>query len=215
MNDVSPGKLTLMIGALVTLAFSFLPWFSISVFGTSVSRSAWSSGMLPMATLAPILAFLAGGAVAVETFKLFALPEKIWEFTVDQMVIIFSAFTFLITLCYLVMDKGGADVGVGLILSFIGSAAMIAGYFMDRAGVGVNPNANAGGQNFGFPPPGQPNQPPAGQAPPFQQPPTQAPPAQAPPTQPPPMPQPQPEPPTQAPPTPPTEPPDQSGDGTF
>lgn len=167
MNDVSPGKLTMLIGAAVTFLFSFFPWFSISGFGSRFSRSAWQSGMFPMATWVPVFALLVGFVVAVQAFKFLELPEKLWEFTLDQVVLVLSIFATLLTVSYLITDKGGASIGFGLILCFLGTIAMVAGFFLDRAGVGVNPNAANGApfQQPGFPPVDQPNQAPYGAAP--------------------------------------------------
>lgn len=209
MNDVSPGKLTLLIGAAVTFVFSWFPWYSISGFGGDFSRNAWQSGTFPMATWAPVLAVVVGFIVAVQAFKFLELPEKLWEFTLDQVVLILSIFALLVTLSYLIVDKGGASIGFGLIVCFLGTIAMVAGFFMDKAGVGVNPNAvdaNAAFQQPGFPPPGQqPGAPQGGQSPPTQAPPTpQAPSAQTPPAQ---------APPAQAPPA--QAPPQQPDGGTF
>ena len=159
MSDASPGKLTTIIGAFVVLLFSFLPWYSAS-FGYSVS--AWGDGLFPMASWAPIFAIVVGFVVAARTFKFVNLPEKVWEFTMDQVVLVLSIFTLLITLSYLITSHPGS-VGFGLILCLLGAIAMVAGFFMDRAGVGVNPNAGAPGYNApmgstppggqGFPPP--------------------------------------------------------------
>lgn len=165
MSDASPGKLTQIIGAFVVLLFSFLPWYSAS-FGYSVN--AWSKGLLPMATWAPLFAIAVGFIVAARAFKFVNLPEKVWEFTMDQVVLVLSVFSLLITFSYLVASHGGS-IGFGLILCLLGAIAMVAGFFMDKAGVGVNPNASAPGYNApmggvpqgqqGFPPAGQPQAP--------------------------------------------------------
>lgn len=143
MNDVSPGKLTIIIGAIVTFLFSFLPWATVSGYGSGISANAWGSGMFPMATWAPVLALVVGFIAAAQAFEFVELPAKIWEFTLDQIIFILSAFSLVITLSYLVVDKGGASNGFGLFLSFLGTVAMIAGFFLDRAGVGVHPNSQA------------------------------------------------------------------------
>ena len=181
MPDASPGKLTQIIGAFVVLLFSFLPWYT-APFGYSVS--AWDKGLFPMASWAPLFAIAVGFVVAARTFKFVNIPEKVWEFTIDQVVLVLSLFTLLITLSYLITSHGGS-IGFGLILCLLGAIAMVAGFFMDRAGVGVNPNAGAPGYHApmggnppgsqGFPPPtAQPQAPapqqPAPQAPPQQQP---------------------------------------------
>ena len=126
-----------------------------------------------MATWAPLFAVLVGAVVALEAFKIVELPEKILDFTIDQLVLVFSLFTLLVTISYLIVNKGGASVGFGLILCLLGAIAMVAGYFMDKAGVGVNPNAGQPGYNAppgtpqapaGFPPAGQPQRHPQGSA---------------------------------------------------
>lgn len=197
MNDVSPGKLTTIIGAAVVFLFSFLPWASASNRFISVSRSAWSSGFFPMATWAPIFAVIVGALVALQAFKVVEFPEKILDFTVDQIVLVLSGFTLLVTMSYLITDKGGASVGFGLILCLLGAIAMVAGYFMDQAGVGENPNAGQPGYQAGpgGPPPpsgtaGAPQPPQAEPAPQAPAPQPQAPqsPAPQPPAQPAPAP---------------------------
>jgi hypothetical protein len=165
MPDASPGKLTQIIGSFVVLLFSFLPWYS-GPFGFSVN--AWDKGLFPMASWAPLFAIAVGFIVAARTFKFVNVPEKVWEFTMDQVVVVLSIFTLLITLSYLISSHGGS-IGFGLILCLLGAIAMVAGFFMDRAGVGVNPNAGAPGYHApmdgnppgsqGFPPPGQPQAP--------------------------------------------------------
>lgn len=204
MNELKIGKLVTLIGAGVVFIFSFLPWMSI---GGYASRSAWGSGFFPMASWAPLLALVVGFLVAADMFKFINLPDKYWEFSLDHVVILGSGFAFVVTLSYLIMDKGGASIGVGLILCFLGTLAMVGGFVMDKLGVGLDPNATNGnlpfeqpgfpsptppgaspapGQAAGYPTPGAQPAPPQAmppQAEPY--PPAQTPPAQAPPVAPP------------------------------
>lgn len=211
MNDVSPGKLTTIIGAAVVFLFSFLPWVTYSRnfmgAGTSYSHSAWSSGLLPMATWAPIFALFAGAIVTIQAFKLADLPEKVLDFTLDQIVLTLSGFTLLVAFSYLIVDKQGGSVGFGLIFCLFGAIAMVAGYFMDQAGVGENPNAGQPGYQAGSgappPPSGTAGAPQPPQADPAPQAP--APQPQAPAPQPPAQPAPAPQPPAQPAPAPPEE----------
>ena len=184
MNDATPGKLITIGGAAVAFLFSFLPWYK--AYGYHVS--AWGSGLFPMASWSAIFALLVGFAVAVRAFKFLVLPERIWEFTLDQLVVVFSIFSLLITLSYLIVDHPGS-ISFGLFLCLLGAIAMVAGIFVDRAGIGVNPNATTGfvaGQQPGFTPPTAPapqpgpapyGQPPVAQPPASGQPPAAQPPA--------------------------------------
>ncbi len=206
MNDLSLGKLVTLIGAGVVFVFSFLPWVSVSGY---TNWNAWGSGFFPMATWAPVLAFVIGFLVAADLFGFISLPEKYWEFTLDHVVLIGSIFAFIVTISYLIMDKSGGSIGAGLILCFLGTLAMVGGFVMDKLGIGLDPNATNGNAPFeqsgsppqpqgDFPPSGQRSDapasgqfPPAGppthahepppQAAPAQQPPAQQPPAQQPP----------------------------------
>ncbi len=163
MNDVSPGKLVLIIGAGVTFVFSFLPWFSFNDHFTS-SQNAWGSGLFPMASWAPVLALVAGFLVAAEAFEFVNLPEKIASFTLDQVVLVCSAVACLITISYIIVDKSPAGIGPGLWLCFLGTIALLSGYFMDKTGVGVNPQQRS---DRPAPPPGEDA---PGESPPPQQP---------------------------------------------
>lgn len=155
MNELKIGKLVTLGGAGITFLFSFLPWVSYSGYGASLSRSAWSSGLFPMATWAPICALVVGFLAAVEQFKFLNLPAKIWEFTVAQIIVILSVFSLIITLSYLMLDKGGAGMGFGLILCFLGSVAMLGGFVMDKLNIGTSATGATFQPPVGFPPPDQ------------------------------------------------------------
>lgn len=182
MNDVSPGKLTIIIGGLLVFLCSFLPWISAG----SYSVSAWGSGLLPVATWAPIFALAAAALIAIPAFSQVKLPEKVLDFTINQLVLVLIVFSFMIVFGYSVTDKGGASVGVGVVICLLGAIAQLVGFFMDRAGVGTHPGSATSGYNAplvdpaahqqaqGFPQGQQPApQPQAPQAPPMQAPPAQ------------------------------------------
>lgn len=188
MNDVSPGKLTIIIGGLVVFLFSFFRWIGSG----SYSVSAWSSGLLPVATWAPLFALAAAVLVALPAFAGMKLPEKVLDFTIDQLVMVCAVFSFLIVFGYAVTDKGGTSIGFGLVICLFGAIAQLAGVFMDRAGVGTHPGSATSGYNAplvdpatapqpqGFPQAQQPQAPgyPQGQPQAPQAPPAQSPPAQ-------------------------------------
>jgi hypothetical protein len=185
MNHVSPGKLTIVIGGAFVFLFSFLSWYSYG--GTSAS--GWSSdtlpGLFPLGFFVGIFGLAAALGVGLAAFTQVKLPEKVLDFTVDQLVLVLGAFNVVVTISLIIGATHGSSAGFGLIVCFLGSAAIVVGWFLDRQGVGAKPAEAAGDA----PQPGV--APPQGYAPPPQQPPVQqAPPAGYPPQQPPPAQQP-------------------------
>ncbi len=188
MNHVSPGKIAIIAGGAVTFLFSFLSWWTVSY--NNHGNSAWSDGLFGAATWAPLFGLVAALLVALPAFANVKLPDDVLGFTIDQLVLVAGVFASLITLGYMVGTPDGADVGFGLIFCFLGSAAIVVGWFLDRQGVGAKP-ADAAGYApqpgvapppQGYAPPPQPpvQQPPVQQAPPAGYPPQQPPPAQQP-----------------------------------
>ena len=112
------------------------------------------------------------------------------DFTVDQLVLVLGAFNVVVTISLIIGATHGSSAGFGLIVCFLGSAAIVVGWFLDRQGVGTKTAEAAGDapqpgvapppQGYA-PPPQQPaQQPPVQQAPPAGYPPQQPPPASSP-----------------------------------
>lgn len=193
MNHVSPGKIAIIAGGAVTFLFSFLSWWTVSY--NNHGNSAWSDGLFGAATWAPLFGIVAALLVALPAFANVKLPDDVLGFTIDQLVLVAGLFASLITLGFMIGTPDGFDVGIGLIFCFLGSAAIVVGWFLDRQGVGAKPaDAAAGAPQPGVAPPPQgyapPPQQPVQQAPVQQPPAPQAPPAGYPPQQPPPAQQP-------------------------
>lgn len=140
VNDVSPGKLTLIIGGLVAFVCSILPWIGSGIGGPT--HNAWGSGMFPVATFSPIFALVAAVLVGLPAFTEVKLPAKVLDFTIDQLVLICVFFSVIITFGYaiLIALTDGASIEVGLMLCLIAVIAMGAGWFMDFHGIGANPH---------------------------------------------------------------------------
>jgi hypothetical protein len=193
------GEIIVMAGGALTLIFSFFPWIS----GGGESVNAWSTtkslpSMFLWATWVPILAIIIGGFYALKVFA-GGLPERVWDYSWDQLAFIAGLYCALITLGLLVADKSVAHTGWALILSFLTSLAIVVGAVLDKLGVGADIVTNVGsgirsrrasrqksGQQLGS---GQPwSQPPSyGEEPPTSYPPPESSP---PPTQPAPAPPP-------------------------
>ena len=188
MNHVSPGKIAIIAGGAVTFLFSFLSWWTVSY--NNHGNSAWSDGLFGPATWAPLFGLVAALLVALPAFANVKLPDDVLGFTIDQLVLVAGVFATLITLGFMIGTPNGFDVGIGLIFCFLGSAAIVVGWFLDRQGVGATPaDAAAGAPQPGVAPPPQGYAPaprsrcssrPRRQAPPAGYPPQQPPPAQQP-----------------------------------
>ena len=190
MNNVSLGKIVVVIGGALAFLFSFLPWWTVSFGGNS---SAWSNGLFGVATWVPFFGVVAALLVALPAFANVKLPEKVLDFTIDQLVMVCGLFCTLLTIGYVVGVPDHLGMGIGLIFCFLSSAAILAGSVMDKLGIGAKPAGEQPGmtaqgysvaQGYGQPgqqppPPAQqaPQAPPPGQAPPA---PNFAPPQQAP-----------------------------------
>jgi hypothetical protein len=155
------GKLTvaglvMLIGGAITFLFSFLDFLG--------ETSAWGSGLLPIATIPALL----GLAMAVEQgLRLggVSLPEPVLTFTWRQIRFTWGVVAITIMLAWLIVDKGFADTGAGLMIMLLGSIAMTVGATLDLLGKGDQvlgaPKAASPGAAPPPPPPSAPPPPPA------------------------------------------------------
>lgn len=173
-NKPTTAEIIILVAGAAALLFSFFDWLDFGRFGGGAN--AWDEGFLPTYTLVGI--FGAGMAVfiALEIFANVKLPENVLGFSMPQVHLVLADYTALLTLSFLIVEKSGADMGIGFFISLIASIGLVVGAFMlgkERPnGVRVAPAAGGGAA----PPP---------QAPPPQAPPPQAPPPGTPPPAPP------------------------------
>ena len=127
----------MMGGGIVCLLFSFLAFYK---FG-SVSRSAWGTGLFPLATYVALFGLIIGGSAALRVFAGTKLPEPIIGFTWKVMLVSRNAEKLM--LGYLLVDKGGLSFGIGFWLMLLGAIALVAGAVMET--IGFDPQAAKGG----------------------------------------------------------------------
>ena len=121
--------IVMFVGGVITFIFSFLDFVS--------DFNAWSGdvfGLFPVTTLIAVL----GLAMAVfdrpRDLRRVQTPD-ILTFTYRQMYVTWGIVAGGLMLCYLVMDKQGADTGAGLYLMLIGSLAMAVGAILNVLGL--------------------------------------------------------------------------------
>jgi hypothetical protein len=130
---LTPGEILIGAGALVTLVFSFFHFYtspSISIRGFSVGGggvSAWGSGLVPTATLIVFFTVIMGIQVILTKLANVDLGPGIAGFTWVQVHLALGFFAVIDSLAFMVVDKGGAGIGVGLIFMLIGSVACFVG----------------------------------------------------------------------------------------
>jgi hypothetical protein len=148
-KKLTPAEIVILAAGVVVFVFSFLPFYkipSISVAGITArgggNLSAWSKGLFPVATLIALFGLIMAAQIAVAKFASVRLPERVLTFTWEQVHVALGLFAALLAICYLIVDKGGADFGFGFFLELIGAVALAVGAIMlqvERAGATGHP----------------------------------------------------------------------------
>jgi hypothetical protein len=130
---LTPGEILIGAGALVTLVFSFLHFYeapSFSVRGFSVGGrdlSAWSSALVPIATIIVFFTVIMGLQIVLSQLLNVDLGTGIAGFTWPQIHLALGFFAVIDSFAFMIVDKGGYSVGIGLIFMLLGSVACFVG----------------------------------------------------------------------------------------
>jgi hypothetical protein len=130
---LTPGELLIGAGAIVTFVFSFFHFYttpSVSVRGFTIGGggvSAWGSGLIPTATLIVFFTAIMGLQVILTKLANVDLGPGVAGFTWVQLHLALGFFAVIDSIAFLIVDKGGLGVGIGLIFMLIGSIACLAG----------------------------------------------------------------------------------------
>lgn len=140
---LTPGEIVIAAGALVVLIFSFFHFYSspsISVnlpggrtlSGGGGGVSAWGDGLLPIATLIVVFCVVMGLQVVLSKVVNLDLGPGIAGFSWVQVHLALGFFAVIDSLAFLVVKRGGRDIGIGLIFILIGSVACFVGAILLR-----------------------------------------------------------------------------------
>ncbi len=126
-SRLTAGEMVIVGSAAVSLLFSFFPWY-----GDPLDRSAWGSGLFPLATLVPILAGVMLVQVLVDKLSVASLPPRLGDFTWEQIHLVAAVAAAVIVFCFLLQDRGGTDLGLGFYFNLLAVAGLVTGAVMIR-----------------------------------------------------------------------------------
>jgi sulfite exporter TauE/SafE len=113
----TPGELTIMIAGAVMIIFSFLHFAG--------DRSAWGSGLFPIATLLPLYGLVMALHIALTKFASVDLPATVLGFTWEQIHLALGAMAALMAFGWLATDYG--DKQIGAWFEILGGIALVVG----------------------------------------------------------------------------------------
>ncbi len=127
-SKVTPPVILILVGGGLVLIGSFLDFVSSGSFGVS----AWDGDFVPFpVTIIPVLCGVAMAVhIGLTTFASVNLPDKVLGLGWIQihLALAFQAVALMVT--FLIVEKGGADIGIGLWLMLIASILLIVGAVM-------------------------------------------------------------------------------------
>jgi len=162
MKKVTVPHLVMMISGVVILLFSFFDFWEAGPF----AENAWGDGLFPIATYVVLFGVIVAGTLALQTFANVRLPAQVLGYDWRQIRLALSAFAALLMLGFLIMDRGGVDLGIGFWMLFLGSAGLLTGAILERTmgearAVAFGGSSGPAPATGGTPPP-PPPPPPAG-----------------------------------------------------
>jgi hypothetical protein len=121
MNDLKPGPIVTLAGAVVLLISVFLPW--VDVFGfTESGTSTDFFGLIGILVL--IMSLVVGVITALQTFApQVNLPDEVIGYSMVQLTLVLGTASFLSTFGL----QFAEFTGIGILIAWVGAAAIIAG----------------------------------------------------------------------------------------
>jgi hypothetical protein len=113
----TPGEITIMSAGAVMIIFSFVSFAG--------DRSAWGTGLFPIATLLPLYGLVMGLQIALTKFASLKLPASVLGFTWEQIHLAFGAMAALMAIGWLLTDYGTKQIGMWF--EIVGGFALVVG----------------------------------------------------------------------------------------
>lgn len=128
-QDIKPSTIMLFAGGAVLFISTFLDWISAGPF----SASGWSTDAYGLTGIfVAIIGLAVAGGTAATTFANVSLPDEFLGFTRDQVYCVLGLSAFLITFGL----QFGNSSGIGVLIGWLASGAVIAGAFIDMQASG-------------------------------------------------------------------------------
>ena len=126
-NNVTPPQIIILASGAAMLLGSFLKFFG--------DDNAWSSGALPVVTLAAWIGIAMAVVIALQAFANVKLPDRVLTFTWPQLHLVLSVYAAVLMLSWLLFKFPSGlspDRGIGFWLMFLGAAGLVVGAVMLR-----------------------------------------------------------------------------------
>lgn len=125
-GKLTTGEIVIVASGGVAFLFSFFPWYSNGPYHVG----AWGTGLFPLATLVPILGGLMTVQVLLDKLSVMALPQRVGDFTWEQLLLVAAIGAAVIVICYLLLSRGPVSFGFGFYLDLLAAVGLVVGAVM-------------------------------------------------------------------------------------
>lgn len=129
-KKLSTSDIIILAAGAVMLIASFLTFYETGSGKFSSTETAWGSGIFPLGWWPVLFGVLMAVHVALTKFANVNLPERILDFSWNQIHFMLGAVSAVLMICFLIQKfPSGAEVskGIGYWLLLLGSIALVVG----------------------------------------------------------------------------------------
>jgi hypothetical protein len=122
-KKLTTSDIIILAAGAVMLICLFLPWLDLGF----EDKNAFGQLVFPLGTFACLFGILMALQVLLTKVASMSFPERILDFTWDQIHVVLSIFAALLMVSWLIVDVGGADKKIGLWLALLAAIALVVG----------------------------------------------------------------------------------------